>query len=75
MSPNIDESYLLEKRYEIGKKIAELRKEKGISQSEMAELIGTKQTTISKIEAGKWNFSIDFINAILLKLDLRVEFL
>jgi transcriptional regulator with XRE-family HTH domain len=36
----------------IGKAIKELRKEKGISQTEFAELCGLTQTSLSQIETG-----------------------
>jgi transcriptional regulator with XRE-family HTH domain len=52
-----------------------LREVKGLTQDELGELCGIKQSTISKIEAGRWNFSIDFLTVILQKLDSYLFFL
>ncbi len=38
---------------ELGKRIRKIRKEQGMSQEEFAELLGTQQYFISKLENGK----------------------
>ena len=45
----------------IGKFIAECRKEKNLTQEELARRIGTKKSNISRLESGKYNPSLDFI--------------
>jgi transcriptional regulator with XRE-family HTH domain len=69
MKSNISPEYLIEYRKFIGTWIRELREYKGLTQEKLGELCGIKQTTISKIETGKWNFSIDFLTVIVKNLD------
>lgn len=51
-------------KYEIISAIISARKEMGISQSELAKLIGTDQSRISKLERGALNPSLDFIKRV-----------
>ena len=53
------EKYILDNRLKIGESIKKLRELRGLSQDELASLIQVKSATISKIENGKFNFSID----------------
>ena len=45
----------------IGLQLQEFRKAKQLSQKNLAELIGISDTTISKIEAGKWAITVDML--------------
>lgn len=36
-------------------KIHELRRERGMQQAELAELVGVRRETIGKLESGKYN--------------------
>ncbi|MFC1510164.1 helix-turn-helix domain-containing protein [Candidatus Omnitrophota bacterium] len=60
----------------IARKITELRKEKNLTQAELAPLINTAQQNISRIEAGNCNVSIDNLNKIAKALDreLKIDF-
>lgn len=49
---------------QIGKKIQEVRKKKGLSQTELAELIGKSLRTIQKYESGEIGISIDEVHRI-----------
>ncbi len=49
---------------EIGNLIAAARTRKGMTQAELAEIIGTSQSAINRIEKGKQNASLDIINKI-----------
>ena len=51
-------------REKIGKRIAELRKEKGLSQAKLSELIGVKQQNIGRIEAGNISVGVDVLSRI-----------
>lgn len=51
-------------RYEIGKRIAELRKERGMSQTQLAEAIGMAQPNLANIEAGRFSTTIDVLERI-----------
>ena len=48
-------------QYELIAQIVKARKEIGLTQQELAERIGTKQSNISRLESGEYNPSLDFI--------------
>ena len=60
---------------EIGKKIKELREERGLTVRELAEQSGVIYVNISKLENGKYNASIAILNKLLevLGAELRIE--
>ena len=49
-------------REQIGSKIAQLRKEAGLSQRDLADKAGLTQNTIYKIENGKFSVGIDVLD-------------
>ena len=53
-----------ELEYKIIEEIIMARTERNLTQKELAELIGTKQSNISRLESGKYNPTIDFLNKI-----------
>lgn len=59
----------------IGKRIAEIRKAKGMSIRQLADASGVNFANIYKIENGKYNVSIDILNKICLALgvELKIE--
>ena len=57
----------------IGKRIAEIRKENGISQVRLAKETGMHQSVISRIESGKHAISINVLNRIAKALDVKIE--
>lgn len=57
----------------IGKMIAKARKEMLLTQREVAFITGIDKTTISKIEHGRLNASIDTINKICNAVDLELK--
>ena len=64
------------KQLEIAYQILKLRKQKRLSQAELAKRIGTKQSDIARMEAGQQNFTTDTLQKIALALerDLKIEF-
>jgi len=63
--PEIKKEYdRLAPEYEIISAMITARKEMGISQSELAKLIGTDQSRISKLERGNLNPSLDFMKRV-----------
>lgn len=58
---NIDGPYLHVQRTMVGKRIREIRKLRGLSQSALAEAMNVQRTTISKIENGKFAITIDYL--------------
>lgn len=64
------------KQLEIAYEILQLRKKKGISQSELARRIGTSQSNIARMEAGEQNLTTDTLQKIAeaFNRNLKVEF-
>ena len=62
--------------YELKKEIIRLRIEKGLSQKDLAVLMGTKQSAISRLENGSYNPSVEFLNRIAHTLgkELHISF-
>jgi putative transcriptional regulator len=48
----------------IGNHIKEVRKELGLSQTSLAEMVGVERTSLSHIERGVWNPSVSTMIAI-----------
>ncbi|SHE33328.1 Helix-turn-helix [Atopostipes suicloacalis DSM 15692] len=49
------------KRLELAMKLTELRKSTGLTQKELSEKIGKPQSTISRIETGEMNPTIELV--------------
>lgn len=47
--------------YEIKRQLIQIRNELGISQKELADKVGTRQSAISRLESGEYNPSIEFL--------------
>lgn len=62
-------------RQRIGKLIADIRKEKGLSQAQLAEQCGTHQGHIARIELGKYSVGLDSLASIAEALDCKIEIL
>lgn len=60
-------------RYQVIKTLIRLRKENKLTQSELAERVGTTQNIISKIERGKMNIGLDFLSRIAEAFDRKLE--
>ena len=75
-NPDVKKEYNdLDVMYEIKKQIIRYRIENNLSQKELAEKIGTKQSAISRLENDDYNPSIEFLdkvaNALGKKLEIR----
>lgn len=58
----------------VGKNIQRIRKEKGLTQVELADLIGYDDRTISNVENDSYQtFSLEFIYIISKKLNVPME--
>ncbi len=53
--------------------ILQIRKQVGLSQKEFAEKIGTAQSNVARIESGKQNFTIDFLQKIAKTFNKNIE--
>lgn len=63
----------LEPIYEIRSELIRLRLEKGLSQKELADIIGTKQSAISRIENANCNPTIDFLAKVADALGKKIH--
>lgn len=59
--------------YSLIKQVVRARKEQGITQGELAEKMGTKQSSISRLESGDYNPSLEFIQKAAEALGKTVE--
>lgn len=59
----------------LGLKIREIRKEKGMSQAELANTIGKDQQSIQRLEAGNINPSYYYLYEIANGLDIKLSLL
>lgn len=51
----------LRPRYEVISQIIEARKERNMTQEDLAKKIGTQKSNISRLESGNYNPSLDFL--------------
>ncbi len=58
--------------FAIAEAIIRKRLERGLTQSQLAKKIGTKQSAISRLESGNYNASIGFLAKIAKALNLRL---
>jgi len=54
----------LEAHYELVSQIIQKRQEKGLTQSQLASKVGTKQSAIARLEAGNTNPSLGFVEKV-----------
>lgn len=76
-SPTFAKEYEIEsQRLEVAAALAQLRKELGVTQRELAEKVGKPQSTIARIENGTVNVSFKVLYEIASKVgkELHVEF-
>ena len=62
-----------DERLRIGRRIAEIRKESGATQAQLAERCGLQQAHIARIENGKFSVGIDTLAQIADALGARIE--
>jgi DNA-binding XRE family transcriptional regulator len=62
-----------EAEYKIIEEIIMARRERKLTQKDLADLIGTKQSNISRLESGNYNPSLDLLNKIALAVGKELE--
>lgn len=67
------EKFIRDYRLKIGEAIRIIREKKGYSQDEIAEKMNINRSTISKIENGKFSFSIDYLSKFSWFLDFEFQ--
>ncbi|MCL4378785.1 MAG: helix-turn-helix transcriptional regulator [Actinobacteria bacterium] len=63
----------LEPFYQIIDQLLSLRKERNLTQRELAGLINTTQSCIARLESGKYNPSLQFLQKIADACDKKIE--
>ena len=56
-----------------GRRVAQIRKEKKLSQAELAKLVGVSRNTISSIETGQFNPTAKLALVLCIALDKKFE--
>lgn len=67
------ENYIYDYRIKVGETLKEMREKKGYSQDELAEAMNVNRSTISKIENGKFNLSVDYLSKFSWFLDFELQ--
>lgn len=62
----------LQNRIAIGKRIAEIRKKRGLTILQVHEMTGLDNSNIGKIEKGKYNVGIDVLHKICEALNVEI---
>ena len=71
---NVRKEYeLMEAEYKIIEEIIMARREKNLTQKGLAELIGTKQSNISRLESGNYNPSLEFLQKVATAMGKKLE--
>lgn len=72
--PEVKREYeALQVVYDIQRELIRLRIEQGLSQKELAERIGTRQSAVSRIERGECNPSVALLSKIAKALDRELQ--
>jgi transcriptional regulator with XRE-family HTH domain len=67
------ENFIRDYRVKIGDALRNIREKKGYSQDELAEIMNINRSTISKIENGKFNLSLDYLSKFSWFLDFEFQ--
>jgi len=70
----MEESKNNSERLRIGQRIAELRKEQNLTQTQLAERCGLQQAHIARIEAGRYSVGLDTLTQIATALGMAIDF-
>ena len=76
-NPELYEEYkALEPEYELIKQVIKIRKDQELTQKELADRTGTRQSNISRLEQGEYNPSLKFLKKLAQGLgkELHIEF-
>ena len=74
MFKNTKDMDKVRERMRIGARIAEFRKECGMTQQVLAEAVGLQRPHISRIEAGRYSVGLDTLAAIASAMGKKIEF-
>lgn len=65
--------YINSERSRIAQRIAELRKEQGMSQAELADKSGMLRPHIARVESGRYGITLDVLARIAAALGVKVD--
>lgn len=72
-SKNVATEYKrLEPRYQMVSQLIEARRKKRFTQEHLAKLVGTKQSSIARLESGETNPTLEFIEKLVHALDSKI---
>ena len=60
-------------RQEIATQLRQVRKEQGMTQERLAEKVGTRKSNITRLESGRYNPSLDFLEKVAGGLGREIE--
>ena len=60
-------------RQESASQLRQVRKEQGMTQERLAEKVGTRKSNISRLESGRYNPSLDFLEKVAGGLGREIE--
>lgn len=60
-------------RQEIASQLRQVRKEQGMTQERLAEKVGTRKSNISRLESGRYNPSLAFLEKVAGGLGREIE--
>ena len=62
-----------ELEYKVIREFIKARLEKNLTQQQLADLVGTQQSNISRLESGNYNPSLEFLDKLAKALDKKIE--
>lgn len=62
-----------ELEYQVIREFIKARIDKNLTQQQLADLVGTQQSNISRLESGNYNPSLEFLDKLAKALDKRIE--
>lgn len=64
---------ILAARKEVGQKIKEIRERRGLTTSDVANIVGVDRATVSKLESANWSPTLDQVLKIAAAVGVRLE--
>ncbi len=64
-----------EERKRMGQRIAEIRKQQGMTQQELADKAGLQRTHILRLEQGTYGATLDVLSAIAGVMGYKIDFI
>ena len=72
--PDVKAEYdALEPEYDLIRQIIKARNDRNMTQKQLAEKVGTKQSCIARLESGNYNPSFQFLQRVAGALDKRLS--